>query len=361
MSTPTILEQQEFTLTSGRQLYEKSFQTLAAFYGKYPDMANKYTFPIERYQHTIIEKHSHDGEERKYYIGILQHPKDKNQLLLACATTIDHQTQRVFVLPFKEMPHSVSPNPNPKPTAKQPQPKPKAKQPQSKPEVYHTPKRSIMDDDSDSDIATAQRLIEELRRDGIHTRVGTRNIRKREPFHTSVEHLHTSTRKEMKIDPKYSQQPSSPQPQTSRRTVIRDEDSDSDEAATPQTVLPKDYKFFDPQHPLKHPEDDDYPLYCLMRKPLKYIEATIGNKCDGFASIIRNTGLSMNEARKYQNLASKQRRLEKGLGKDFDQSIAMAKKRMDQFEKLSQKQEELRKQLYDSLLKVFDSVEDKEQ
>ena len=90
-------------------------------------------------------------------------------------------------------------------------------------------------------------------------------------------------------------------------------------------------------------------------------QATLGNKSDGFASIIRNTGLSMNEARKTQNLECKQRRLKKSLDKDFDQSMAMAKKRMDQFEKLSQKQEELRKQLYDSLSKVFDSVEDKDQ
>ena len=360
MSTPTILEQKRWALSSGRDLYEVVFQTLAEFYGKYPDIVKNYTCPIETHQDTIMKLHPKDGEEQIYDIYIM--PNLNNSPVLACAIEDEgHHQKLLYTLLFKQMPHSVSPKPNLKPKAREPQPKPKAKQPQSKPEVYHTPKRSIMDDDSDSDIATAQRLIEELRRDGIHTRVGTRNIRKREPFHTSVEHLHTSTRKEMKIDPKYAQQPSSPQPPRSRRTVIRDEDSDSDVAETSQTVLPKDYKFFDPQHPLKHPEDDDYPLYCLIKKPLKYIEATIGNKCDGFASIIRNTGLSMNEARKYQNLASKQRRLEKGLGKDFDQSIAMAKKRMDQFEKLSQKQEELRKQLYDSLLKVFDSVEDKEQ
>ena len=190
--------------------------------------------------------------------------------------------------------------------------------------------------------------MDELRRDGIHTRVGTRNARKREISPPSIEHLHTSPRK----DPKISQQPSSSQPHsTHSRRIIHDDLDDSDDS-----THRKDYKMFSPQHPLKHPEDDDEPLYCLMGRKIKYIQGTIGNKSDGFAQLIRTTGLPINEARKTLALSVRERRLKKAVDKDFNHSVDIARKQLEQYDKIATKQEELRQQFQKSVLKVLDGI-----
>ena len=88
-----------------------------------------------------------------------------------------------------------------------------------------------------------------------------------------------------------------------RNRVVRDDDSDEEES-NEVALQQHDQKFFSPDYPLQHPQDDDEPLYCLMDKPYKYIEKSVGLKSNDLLKIIRDSGLSINEAKqqRYRNI-----------------------------------------------------------
>ena len=57
-------------------------------------------------------------------------------------------------------------------------------------------------------------------------------------------------------------------------------------------------KVFDRKHRMHHPDDDDVPLMCLKGMSNGDIMLIIGVRCSELATFIRNTGCSLNEARK---------------------------------------------------------------
>ena len=92
-----------------------------------------------------------------------------------------------------------------------------------------------------------------------------------------------------------------------RKHIVQDDDSDDeqdDDISPEQLELFQHLKFFSPDYPLQHPQDDDEPLYCLLDKPYKYIQQTVGLKSLDLLKIIRDSGLSINEAKKrrYRNI-----------------------------------------------------------
>ena len=98
MSTPTILEQKRWALSSGRDLYEVVFQTLAEFYGKYPDIVKNYTCPIETHQDTIMKLHPKDGEEHIYDISIILNRE--NTPIRVCIIEDEEHHSKLLSTPF---------------------------------------------------------------------------------------------------------------------------------------------------------------------------------------------------------------------------------------------------------------------
>ena len=88
---------------------------------------------------------------------------------------------------------------------------------------------------------------------------------------------------EIKFDP-LSVLVQTPLPVHHTRRVLHDDDQDDEPM------------IFDPGHPLQHPRDDNVPLPYLIGKSYSYIKATIANRSDAVASIIRSEGCSLNRA-----------------------------------------------------------------
>ena len=260
--------------------------------------------PVELYKQQIQNIYPKDGHLERYQTVV--YPKEHPTTYLigrvggdspSANANAERNNSLICKIPIQPKP-VPQPKPAAKPVAKTASPKPVSVEP------------------------AVQQLREELRTDGIHTRVGNRVASQRthsvsppavarpKPAAKPVAVPQPKPKAVAVPQPKPVAKQPAANPHRRARVLQDDDDDDSDD----------DRRIFDPQHPLQHPRDDDRPLPYLIGKPYSYIKRTINNKSDALAFVISHRGCSVNEGNRIRTEQDKERRQRKAYDRDVERT-----------------------------------------
>ena len=254
--------------------------------------------PVELYKQQIQNIYPKDGHLERYQTVV--YPKEHPTTYLigrvggdspSANANAERNNSLICKIPIQPKP-VPQPKPAAKPVAKTASPKPVSVEP------------------------AVQQLREELRTDGIHTRVGNRvaSQRTHSVSPPAVARPKPAAKPVAVPQPKPVAKQPAANPQRRARVLQDDDDDDSDS---------DDDRIFDPQHPmhpLRNARDEDRALGYLQGRPLSYIKRTLGINSDATATIIKNRGCSYNEAKRIRSDQDRERRQRKAYDRDVERT-----------------------------------------